>query len=447
MPPIARNAPTKAATNSDTDKRSDRLRPAVALYVIFLIALAVRIAWSSWADTVPATASDAEYYEAAALSLARGQGYTVDFSGTQFLPGGEATAFWPPGFSAFLAVNYRVFGEDLGTARTANVFVGALTVIPVFFIGRRLFGSTADLVGAAIVALLPSFVFWTPVLLSETFFTFLFASTVAVLLYALHSDRTLRPVPVVVAGLLVGFAAFVRGQALVLPVGALLWWLLAGVRPRTAMLSGLAMLAAAAIVLAPWSLRNARVMDSPALLSTNFGYNLRVGHAGYSTGRYMLPRDLWDAQPGITFHERETVFNDLGLRRAVSYAAHNPLCEVSLSVRKVAWLWRPDSDAITWATSFGQTPLPSGASNALRITLSTAYFAILALAAATLYLFRTRRNAWLLPVLFFVLWTAAHVVFFGEPRYHLPMLALLVPMAAASLVWIAEILRRRLHLL
>ena len=62
MPPIARNAPTKAATNSDTDKRSDRLRPAVALYVIFLIALAVRIAWSSWADTVPATASDAEYY-------------------------------------------------------------------------------------------------------------------------------------------------------------------------------------------------------------------------------------------------------------------------------------------------------------------------------------------------------------------------------------------------
>ena len=249
-------------------------------------------------------------------------------------------------------MNYRIFGEGLGTARTANVFIGALTILPVYFIGRRLFGPTAGMVGAAIAAVLPSLVFWTPVLLSDTFFTFLFASTVAVLLYALHSNRTLRLVPVVVAGLLVGAAALVRGQALVLPLAAVLWWLLAGVRPRTALLSGLAMLAAAAVVLAPWSLRNARVMDSPMLLSANFGYNLRIGHADYSTGRYILPRDLWDAQPGITFQERESVFNDLGLRRAVSYAVHNPVREMSLSVRKVVWLWRPDSDAIAWAIEF-----------------------------------------------------------------------------------------------
>ena len=58
-------------------------------------------------------------------------------------------------------------------------------------------------------------------------------------------------------------------------------------------------------------------------------------------------------------------------------------------------------------------------------------------------LLRKRKETLLLPILLVVLWTATHVVFFGEPRYHLPMLALLIPMAAASLVWLAEAVRNR----
>jgi 4-amino-4-deoxy-L-arabinose transferase-like glycosyltransferase len=417
------------------------LRLSAVFCLVFAAALATRLIWSAWTAPVPPHLSDAEYYQATALSLARGQGYSVDFSDAYgFQPGGEATAFWPPGYSWFLALDYRLFGEGVGTARTANAVVSALTVIPVYFIGRRLFGAAAGVAGAAIAAFLPSLVFWAPVLLSDTFFALLFASIVALLLHALRPNLTPRLVPVVLAGLLIGFAALVRGQALVLLPAVVLWWLLAGVRPRAVLVAGSALLVAAVLVVAPWSVRNLRVMDSPMLLSANFGYNLRIGHADYSTGRYILPGDLWGAEPGITFRARESLFNDLGTRRAVDYAVHHPARELTLSFRKVMWLWRPDSDALDWVSSYGLTPIPRGLAQPLRLLLDCSYLALLVVAAAALLL-SSARKALLLPLILVLSWTAAHIVFFGEPRYHLPLLTLLAPMAGASLVWVAGALR------
>jgi 4-amino-4-deoxy-L-arabinose transferase-like glycosyltransferase len=421
------------------------LRLGIVLCLILATALAARLLWSAWTAPVPSGFSDAGYYEATALSLARGQGYSVAFDTNKgFLPDGEPTAFWPPGYSWFLAANYRLFGEGLNTARTANAVIGALTIIPIYFIGRRLFGAAAGVTGAAIAALLPSLVFWAPVLLSDTFFTFLFASIVAVLLYALRPSLTPRLVPVVLAGLLIGFATLVRGQALVLLPAVLLWWLLSGVRPRVLLSAGAAMLVAAVLVIVPWSVRNLRVMDSPMLLSANFGYNLRIGHADYSTGSYVLPQDLWDTQPGITFRARESVFNDLGTRWAIDYAVHHPARELTLSFRKAMWLWQPESgDLHGWLVSVGFTLIRPSRWGLLQFLLDGSYWALLAAAAAALLLPSVRKGL-LLPLILFASWTAAHIVFFGLPRYHLPMLALLVPMAGASLVWLAGALRASL---
>jgi hypothetical protein len=51
-----------------------------------------------------------------------------------------------------------------------------------------------------------------------------------------------------------------------------------------------------------------------------------------------------------------------------------------------------------------------------------------------------RDRAVLLAGLLCLAWTAVHIVFFGEPRYHLPLLPLLLPLAAEGMLW----LRRRL---
>ena len=124
------------------------------------------------------------------------------------------------------------------------------------------------------------------------------------------------------------------------------------------------------------------------MLTTNFGYNLRIGHAPYSTGRYIVPQDLWDTDPGITFKERELLFNRTGERRAVDYALHHPGREFRLSLRKIEWLWRPDSDVFLQLQSYGQTPLPSGAVGPMRVAFDVAYGVFLAFAGVALLRWR-----------------------------------------------------------
>jgi len=417
-------------------------RPVPAVTALVVMALGARLVWSAWTAPVPPPLTDPQYYNAAALSLTREQGYRVAFDDSGFQPGGDPTAFWPPGYPAYLGGFYELFGEGAGVARTANAIAGALTVVPVYLAGRRLFGESAALAGAGIAALLPSLVFWTPVLFSETFFTLLFVSAAALFLHAVGPGRSPAMGAAVAGGLVVGTAALVRGPALVLLPLAFTWWLATGARPRQAAALFAAAVVATAAVLAPWALRNARVMDSPIVLSANFGYNLRIGHAPYSTGRYLAPQDLWDEQPGITFQEREVLFNDLGTRRAIDYAGGNPGREVELSARKVVALWRPDSDVLVWVSSHGRTPLPARAWEPLRLLLDTTYLALLALSAGALAAFRQLRSSLVFPVLLVLLWTAAHVVFFGEPRYHLPVLAFLAPMAGWTLLWLARPLLR-----
>ncbi len=411
-----------------------RDRSTAIIIALFVLALAVRLAWSAWTQPVPPRQSDPEYYHATALSLAHGDGYSVTAADRGFLPGGEATAFWPPGYSAFLAPAFAVVGDRLWTAWVMNAIAGALTIVPLYFIGRRLFGETAGVLSAAIAALLPSFVFWTPVLFSDTLFTFLFACAIAAVLHAFDRNRARAPL-IISAGLLIGFATLVRGQALVLVPIAAAWWLIESGQARHAMRPTAATTIVALLVIAPWAVRNQIVMDSPILVSANVGYNLRGGHAPYSTGRYVFPRDLWDAEPGSSFHDREAVFNNLGTRRALRYAATHPEREVSLTGRKIMWLWRPDSDVLEWTSTFGATPRPQGAHQPLLILIDATYGAVLLPAGASLLWFRHHGRQITFALLVVASWTALHVVFFGEPRYHLPMLVVLIPMAASTIVW------------
>jgi 4-amino-4-deoxy-L-arabinose transferase-like glycosyltransferase len=390
-----------------------------------VLAFALRLGFAAWTEPVPPPLSDAEYYDAAARSLARGDGYSVLLTPEGFRPGGEATAFYPPGYPAFLAAGYAVFGESGWAGRALNAAAGALTVVPVWWLGRRFYGPSAGLVAGILVALSPSLIAWTPVLLSETWFTLLFALALAAVAPALDRGARLRVGTAVSAGAVVGLAALVRGQAMVLLPAVLVGLLWQG-RGASEALRATALLAVGAVVVvAPWAARSSLALDSPVLLSTNFGYNLRVGHAPYASGRYETPDDLW-AEPASSFRELEVTFNDEGRDRAIDYALGHPVREIELSLRKVAGLWQPDTDALTWVESYGLTPLPDEAETPLKAALVAGYAGLLALAA---YGVARDGEYARFAVAFVVLWTLTHVVFFGEPRYHLPALVLLAPAA------------------
>jgi asparagine N-glycosylation enzyme membrane subunit Stt3 len=108
-----------------------------------------------------------------------------------------------------LAPLYRLVGSSLRVAKSFNAAVGALTVLPVFYLGRRLRGDGAGLIAGGLVAIAPSLVFWTASLFSETLFTLGVASTLAAAAWA-GAQR--RVGAYFIAGLVLSATAFVRSQ-------------------------------------------------------------------------------------------------------------------------------------------------------------------------------------------------------------------------------------------
>jgi 4-amino-4-deoxy-L-arabinose transferase-like glycosyltransferase len=413
------------------------IRPLTA---IVLVGLTIRALWTFWAAPIPPFFSDSEYYDAVARSLVRGDGYSVVLTHEGFFPGGDATAFFPPGYSFLIAASYFVFDESIEVARLLNVVLGTLTIPLVYLIGRRLFGEMAGLIGAGLAAVMPSLVLWTPVLLSETAFTFVFAVAIAAFVYARREDGALPARSAAIAGVIMGLALLVRGQALVLLPAAVLWWRFAGADTGTALRAGGIALAAAALVLLPWSVRNTLVFDSPVLLSTNLGYNLRVGHAPYSTGRFVDPEDL--LLSARDYQHLELLQHQTGFRRAVDYAAGNPVREMELSIAKVRYMWSPDSDVLLWVESFGATPLPDGWQSPLRWLVVLSHWAVIGLATASLLAWRSQAQGVVFVVLLALAWTGIHVIFFGEPRFRLPLLPALLPAAALGVVLVGALMAR-----
>jgi 4-amino-4-deoxy-L-arabinose transferase-like glycosyltransferase len=407
-----------------------------SLVALVVLALALRLVWVAYTDTEVPPLSDPQYYHATAANIAAGRGYTVALDDRGFVAGpeGQPTAFWAPGYPFVLAPLYAVFGPDERAAKALNALAGALTIIPIFALARRVAGRTAGLIAAALFAVAPPLIFWTPVLFSEPLFTLGAATTLAIALWASERRSTLA---YFLGGLSLIATAFVRSQGLLLivPTAVILW-----PRPADARaLARVALPAAAgiAVLVVPWAVRNQRVMGEPYLINDNLGYNLRLAHAPYATGTSIAPRDLWDERPGISFYDRELFWDDVGASRAWEYARTHPGRELQLAPKRIGWLLRSDSaPAMRWSESLGRTPV-GGPRDALVLLGDVWWYGLLALAASSLALVR-RDRLWLALWSTIAAWLALHLVFAGEPRYHVPLVPVLSVLAAAAIIGLRD---------
>ena len=90
---------------------------------------------------------------------------------------------------------------------------------------------------------------------------------------------------------------------------------------------------------------------------------------------------------------------------------------------------------IPWLNTLGATPLePERLQTALRYTLDVSYYALIFVTiGSAIFWFRRDAKRWLL-VNVLVVWTLFHVLFLGEPRYHVPLYPLFF-IAAAGGIW------------
>ncbi|TWT49065.1 hypothetical protein KOR42_39820 [Thalassoglobus neptunius] len=358
----------------------------------------------------------------------------LDANGQQFLIAGDAEGYWllgqkivegedyaihtppryvhrMPGFPLLLASIMAVFGQQFLPARIVLALIATFACLLVYWLGKRIGTERTGLIAAAIVAVSPTFVGFSGLILSETAFSvaLLLASLACERLGRLISSATSTLFAVLQQALWVGIA-FGIGVYLK-PSWILAAPLLGGamillLRPKVRTFASAAMILFAMLMtLVPWGIRNERVS----------------GHFTLTT--FWMGPSLYDGvQPGANGESDMRFFDDDGLtqemteyevdqeyrKRSRELILADPLRIAHLSWLKFVRYWNlwPNADQFqSWS---------------LKSLLGLFYLPVLTFSVYGAWVHRGQYWSMVIclgPVLYFML---IHLVFVSSLRYRLP---------------------------
>jgi hypothetical protein len=399
------------------------------LLAIGALAFVLRAAWALVYGRVNVPPHDALFYEIAASNLAAGHGYSQLFGG--------ATAHWPPGFPFIVSLLYRALGTHVKLGLALNVGLGALTAGLMYLLARRMLGRPAGVLAGAAFAILPAPIYFTGLFLSETTYIFMLVGFLALATFL--PERRWTPV---VLGVAAGLAALTKGEGVLLAVIPLAMW--SGELARRDWLKRSAvLLAAMALTIVPWTIRNAIEMDAFIPVATNASTTLWSGHNSEANGGtvYAPPELLARIPKRLSPTEYEVAEAKLLRKEAVHWAVRNPPKELGLIPRKLLALGNATSQVFPiWFNAEGDYQVGSS-SQVVFSVLGDAldYFLILAALAAVVLL--GARRLWRFdPLMRGVLaYLAASLVtygfiYYGQFRYRLAMEPLMILVATPLLI-------------
>lgn len=265
-------------------ERTTQLRWSAAFWtpwLLFLVALVVRLAFVLFYEQFPALQADDAIYDSVAVDLASGRGFierTVSSTGVV----DEPLIRIGPTYPAFLAILYFLFGHSLTVVRVVQAVLGATTVLLVFRSARAAFGEPVALMAGALTALHPALIIYTGMILTETLFAFLLTLSVwAMIVAAKHRS----PLTWLRAGVVLGLTILLRAEALALAVlfaGSALWCGEGQHKKRNLLILGTAL----ALTVGAWTVRNYVVFKEVILVSDHSGPTIWISTMGWSEWRY-----------------------------------------------------------------------------------------------------------------------------------------------------------------
>jgi 4-amino-4-deoxy-L-arabinose transferase-like glycosyltransferase len=413
-----------------------------ALAAVLGAAFVLRVWWCLYAAREPVGLADPGLYRLLASGLADLDGYELE---------GAPTAYYPVGYPAVLGAVFWLgglvgidgAGGETFLVAALNVLAGTAAVLLAFVLGRRTAGAWAGIVAAAIVAVAPNLVFHSALALSETVFVTVALAAAVVLAGASWQDGPGRRL-LVAAGALLGAAALVRPVAV--PVVALLplVWFAAGFGWRRALRDVAVVGLTAALVIAPWTVRNAVRLDTFVPISTNTGDNLCMSRQPGANGGFLLTEHCFGgpALEGLVRPEYELARDRQARRLGLEFIREHPGRELRLWLDRLGASFNHDHDGIDAAESYGLDRFLSGGTRDLLRRLADAAWYVLGVlgllaAIAVVADRRLRRDPRLvLLVVTTVGLLVPIVLFFGDARFKVPavpFLAVLVPSVLARL--------------
>ena len=434
---------------------------------VFAIALVVRLihVWQLRASPFFAVLmGDSRGYDDWARQIAGGDWF------------GHDVFYQAPLYPYLLGVIYAVAGRHLLLVRVIQALIGSASCALLALAAARLFSRSAGLVAGLMLALYAPAIFFDGLIqksVLDVFFVCLSLFLIARTINAEHAEPAERGMalrfPRVLRsssstwfwlGLAMGGLALTRENALVF-ILVLLAWILVDQRPTTTgqrlttidqRLKRAAMfLAGLALVLVPVAARNSIVGGGFYITTSQFGPNLYIGNNPASDGTYQSLRYGRGAPEYERQDATELAEHALGKRltpsevssywtdKALEFITSRPAAWLKLTGRKIALLWNATEMLDTESQdAHAEWSLP------LRLGGIIGHFGVLVPLAlfGVIVTWPMRSRLWILYAMTLA-YAASVVIFYVFARYRYPLVPLLMLFAAAGLVAVPEMVRRR----
>ena len=407
-------------------------KKSIAPVVMVAVATALRLAWVALVPSKP-VGDFAMYLESAAHLVEHG---ALD---PEFV--------YMPGY-VFLLALVKAAGGGLLAAKVLGAVLGGLGAGVVYGLAHHLWDRRAALVASVLYTMWPAGIAVT----SVTGTDLPAAVLIGLAWYLLVRWGGARPMlAAVLFGLVMGAAAWIRAVALPLVVLGAFYLRARGVAwPRVAKQTALAV-AVAALVLAPWAVRNAKRYGEVFITDSHGGLTALVGANPNSEGTYSrsLNRIFHQATGYRLLAEPHRQADRAAYALARDWTAFEPVYAFGLAIAKAQRLLEPQRALLYWpiyrqgVLRPPHRPLFDGVRRELELVTDLFWLFLVGAAVFGLGAAAARRTWYrlaLVPTQLALI--AIYTLFFAEVRYQLPVALMLFPPAGAALIWVAVLLGR-----
>ncbi|ERI93996.1 hypothetical protein HMPREF1982_01252 [Clostridiales bacterium oral taxon 876 str. F0540] len=200
------------------------------------------------------------------------------------------TVFIMPGLPYILSFFMKLFGAINGVAafRVMQAVLQTLSLLLIFFIGRRVFNNKIGLIAMFLDAIYIPEIWASNLILTEVIFKFLFLLLIYFCLYAVENNKVIY---YIIGGVIWGLSALFRPPIALFPIVILIMWIkkkysLSYIIKYTVIVSSIFVL-----IMSPWWIRNYKLYNAfipftvssgnPMLQGTYINYNDEDGSDSY----------------------------------------------------------------------------------------------------------------------------------------------------------------------